>query len=326
MRLEYPQANALLATAQRILVLTHALPDGDAIGSMRGLAFALANQGKSVICAVDEGTPENLAFLPGAADVLPNLNTPPAVDLVIVTDCSDERRIGKVGQVAKSLGLPLINLDHHRTNTMFGVANIVDPDTASASEGVLDWLEVLGFAVTAEAAQCLLCGLITDTMCFRTNSTTAKTLERAMHLMRAGADLNGIVQRTVNRIPTSAIQLWAKVMPTVQIRDHVIWATISLEAAQEVGADGKSGNLVSLLLQADDAYISCVLRELPDGIISAGLRAKPGFDIATVAVALGGGGHTLAAGAEIACSLNEAEARVLPMLWAAATEGTLLYV
>src|SRR5262249_20216907 len=129
-------------------------------------------------------------------------------------------------------------------------------------------------------------------------------------------------QNTVNRIPTAAIRLWAQVMPTVKLDEHVIWATISKDARKTAGyVDGTDGGLVSFLVQAEDAYISCVMREQDNGTIELGFRAVPGFDVSKVAVSIGGGGHPQASGATVTGTLDEVEARVIPMLKEAVKVG-----
>jgi bifunctional oligoribonuclease and PAP phosphatase NrnA len=322
---EFAEAAGYIANAQRILLLTHLHPDGDAIGSMCGLANALQARGKTVFCAVDGGAPDHLQFLPGGLGVRSDLAGLEAIDLVIATDCADERRMGLVGKAARAFNTPLVNLDHHRTNTRYGTVNLIDASTAAAAEGVLDLLDQLGWALSADVAQCLLCGIITDTLCFRTDSTTPAVLIKAQRLMSAGGNLAEIVQRTVSRKATAAIRLWGLVMPTVKIEDHVAWVKITHEANLQAGTDGNSGDLVDLLLQADDAYIACVIYEREKGIVSVSMRAAADFDVSAVAVSLGGGGHKMAAGAEVATSIDALEARLVPMLKAAAQAGKPLY-
>jgi len=173
MTMDWDKAAALLAPARRVLVLTHVSPDCDAIGAMLGLASALRDLGKDVQMAVDEGVPSDLAFLPGSADVRAALGSV-QTDLVIAVDCGDESRMGQVGQAARRSGAPLINLDHHLTNTLFGDANLVDAATVAAAEGVLDWLDRLGAPIDRVTAFCLLTGLVTDTLCFRTDRRLAR--------------------------------------------------------------------------------------------------------------------------------------------------------
>src|SRR5262249_5600551 len=211
----------------------------------------------------------------------------------------------------------------------FGDVNLVNSEWVSASEGVLDWLDAMQWTISATVAQCLLCGLVTDTLCFRTSSTKASTLDKAQRLMGLGGDLPNIVQNTVSRMPTSTIRLWAQVMPTVKIEDHVMWAKVSIAAREAAGIMGKGGgdlkdgSLSSVLVQADEAYISCVMHEKEENKVELSFRGKPGFDVSKVAVAIGGGGHKPAAGATVTGTLDEVEARIIPMLKEEAKAGTI---
>ncbi len=321
MVLEWGRAGELLAAAHHIVIVTHISPDGDAIGSLLGLAWALRQLGKTVTVAVDDGVPANLRFLPGADEVRRSLSGV-APDLVIAVDCGDRSRMGRVGQAATAGGAPLINLDHHITNTRFGQVNLVDPQTVASAEGVLDWLLRLGVTLDERIATCLLTGLVTDTLCFRTSNVTPAVLGKAQQLMAAGAPLAEIVQRTVVRKPYAALRLWASVMPTVRLEGGIIWAVIS-KAARETAryTENGDGGLVSLLIAADEADIAAVFRERDDGRVEIGLRAVPGFDVSGVALALGGGGHPLAAGATVDDPMDVAVARTLAMLRQVAGEG-----
>ncbi len=329
MRLDWTEACDLVARSSSILVLTHVGPDGDAIGSMLGLAHALRGLEKRTITAVDGGVPDDLAFVPGSDAVYGSLDgsvlREAAVDLTIAVDCGDEPRMGAVGQVALQHGAPLINLDHHRTNTLFGAANLVDVGTVAAAEGVLDWLDRLGVPIDRTTAFCLLTGLVTDTLCFRTDNVTSNTLGKAQRLMAAGASLAEIVQRTVNRTSYAGLRLWARVMPTVRLDDHVIWATITRNMFADAGYPGTDdAGLVSTLVMTDEAYIAVVFKEKPDGAVEIGIRAVPGFDTSEVAVALGGGGHRLASGATVGEPLDTLVPRVVAMLREAVRCGSPL--
>jgi phosphoesterase RecJ-like protein len=321
MAMDWEKASSLVADAGTILVLTHVGPDGDAIGSMLGLAHALRCQGKTVIMAVDGGVPDDLTFMPGVESVHASLNGA-AVDLAIAVDCGDEPRMGEVGQVALKSGAPLINLDHHGTNTLFGSANLVDLNTVAAAEGVLDWLDWMKIDLDQATAYCLLTGIVTDTLCFRTDNVTGQTLGKAQRLMMHGASLAEIVYRTVSRKSYAGLRLWARVMPSVRLEDHVIWAVITRAMFEDAGYPGwDDAGLVSTLAQTEEAYISAVFKEKPGGGIEIGFRAVPGFDTADVAVRLGGGGHKLASGATVHEPLDTLVPRVVEMLKAEVRRG-----
>ncbi len=318
MTMQWNKAQTLVDNAQRIIIITHVSPDGDAIGTLLGLGHALRDYGKTVTLAVDDGVPSNLRFLPGAQDIRKDLNSVQA-DLAIAVDCGDESRMGNAGKAIRTLGLSLINIDHHRSNTNFGDVNLVDPVSVAAADCILSWLEQSRMTITPDTAQCLLCGLVTDTLCFRTSNVTSETLGAAQRLMAHGGNLSDIVQHTVSSIPTAVIRLWGQVMPTARIEDGVIWVKITQAARKAAGVtDTKDGGLVSLLIQADEAHISCVLMEKDNHQVELSFRSIPGYDVSRVAISLGGGGHLQASGATVNGTLDEIEAQVIPLLKEAA--------
>ncbi len=322
MTMDWDKAAELVATAHDIVIVTHVAPDGDAIGSLLGLAWGLRQLGKQVIVAVDEGVPAEFLFLPGADEIQASLNGV-VTDLVVSVDCADESRMGQVGAVARASGAPLINLDHHGTNTLFGEVNLVDPGTVAAAEGVLDWAARLGISLDLQIASCLLTGLVTDTLCFRTSNVTAIVLSKAQQLMEAGASLSDITQRTVMRKPFSVLRLWSAVMPTIRLEEGVIWAVIDRATRESINyTDMRDGGLVSLLVTADEAFVAAVFRELDDGRVEIGFRSVPGFDVSGVAVALGGGGHPQASGCTVEGPLHEVIDETVAMLRGVVREGT----
>lgn len=324
MTIDWAGAATLLVSAQDVIIVTHVIPDGDAIGSLLGLTWALRQLGKNVTPAVDGGVPDFLKFLPGAEDVRASLDGVRS-DLVVAVDCGDVARMGQVGVAATANGVSVVNLDHHISNTRFGAANLVDPESVSASEIIFDWLPRLGVSLDDRIATCLLTGLVTDTLCFRTNNVTAPVLGKAQRLMEAGAPLFEITQRGLMTMPFADIQLWAAVLPTVRLDEGVIWIVIDQATRQQVPASERADSgLVSFLLSAEEACIAAIFREKVDGRIELSLRAVPGYNVSKVAVALGGGGHILASGATIDGPLDAVLERVLPLLRAAVEEGQVV--
>lgn len=324
-QLEWDKAAELVATAQKIAVVTHLQPDGDAIGSMMGLTMALRSRGKHVTPYVEGGLPERFAFVPNSADIQSSLQNP-LPDVVISTDSSDTERLGEIGAALLGLGRPLIQLDHHQTNLMFGDANLVDARTAAASEGVLDWLDQLGIPLNADIAQSLMTGLVTDTLCFRTSNVSAHTLQTGQRLIAAGANLTQVVQLTLARIPTGLMRLQALAVSRMQLEDGLVWAAI--DESDIVASGMRVGDYTGLsgyLIQADDAKVSAAFTVIgPD--VECSFRSIPGYSVAEISLALGGGGHVAAGGATLrGVTLDQALARVLPMLKAELARGEPVY-
>lgn len=319
---QWRQASDALAAAQAILLVSHIAPDGDAVGSLLGLSASLANQGKHVTAVVDDGVPPGLAFIPGSETVLASLNAG-EFDLMMTLDSSDLERIGVAGAYGMAHSSKVINLDHHPTNTGYGDIHLVVPDAVAAAEVVFDLLTFLEWELLPDAAFALLTGLVTDTQGFRISATSSRTLEIAQALMRVGAPLAEIMAQTLNRRPFNEVDLWQRVLGSVRLDKGLIYASITEEDRRRSGLDTVTdGGLVSYLVNVEEACVSVVFKELPDHEVEVAFRAKPGNDVASLALKLGGGGHTLASGCTVKGSLDDAKRVVLPLAHAVVAEGT----
>ncbi len=156
-----------------MLLLTHQRPDGDALGSMLGLGHMLRAAGKKTYPVLSEGISSVFRYLPGSGDIRPEL--PSAFDICILLDCADSERISvPEGTPARS---PELIIDHHVTNGRFAAINLVDPAATATAELIVDLADGLGLSIPPEAATCLLAGVVTDTLGFRTPNTGLHTLE-----------------------------------------------------------------------------------------------------------------------------------------------------
>lgn len=311
-------AISLIRAARRVAVATHTAPDGDAIGSLLAMGRILDALGKKFMLLCVDRVPVRLRFLPHSRSIRNTADgfTP---DLLISVDADGPSRLGEVARPLIEAGLPIINLDHHITNEYFGTVNLVDPSLVSTTEGVLALLDALEIRLNKRIAVCLLTGLVTDTRGFRTANVTPKSLTTASRLIEAGADLPRIVEEALDRRSVSELRLIGQGLTNFQLEEHAIWTVLPFDKDRaEVAPTGLS----SMLLGAKNARVSAVFREKPEGEVEMSFRAAPGYDVAGVAVALGGGGHKLASGAMLEGPLEEVVARVVPLLKQAANHGT----
>jgi phosphoesterase RecJ-like protein len=323
MTAEWEKASAALHAAERILLVTHLHPDGDAIGSLLGLNNALIERGKTSDAVVDGGVPEHLRFLPGSERVRSALFKG-AWDLMISLDSSDEERTGVAGEFGRGHSKVVMNVDHHPTNAMFGGIHMVQPDAVSTTEIVYDWLAHMGQPLSRDVAIPLLTGLVTDTNGFRTSNITLRTLQLAQIFMEHGASLTEITARTVGSTPYRTVELWRDALQTVVLQDGIISAIITQDTLQKVKLpEPTDAGLISFLVSTNESRVAVVFKELADGRIELGFRSKPGYDVSLVALALGGGGHRQASGATISGPLDAAIARVMPMLREVVGQGIL---
>jgi len=323
-RLEWDKASQLVQDAKRILVVTHISPDGDAIGSMMGIVNALREQGKTVDAAVDDGVPGFLSFIEGGDTIKAELKEG-EWDVMISTDASDEERTGNVGAYGRANAKKVINLDHHVTNLFFGDAFLVKADAVSATEVVLRWLHHMELPLTKGIAVALLTGLVTDTMGFRTSNVTADTLGIAQELMQAGASITEVTARTLDSKPYRAFKLWSGALQSLSLDDQVVSVNITQADMKAAGVtDVSDAGLVGMLNQVNEAMIAVIFMEAEDKRVKMSMRAKHGYDVGSVAVSIGGGGHTQAAGATVDGTLEDVRERVMPLLKQAVADGELI--
>lgn len=310
---QWQAAADAIQAAQSILVVAHISPDGDAIGSLLGLTLSLSEMGKIVTGAVDEGAPDFLSFVPQTETIVSELSDQ-EFDLLIVTDCGDTERSGQMGAYGLAHSKTVINIDHHPTNPRFGDIDLVVESAVSATEIVFDLLSYMKHDISEDAAYPLLVGLVTDTLGFRINSTTARTLEIATALMQKNAPLSKIMAVTLNSRSYAEIALWKAVFPSIELQDGVISATITLDDLEAAGLNKMGdGGLVSHLVNVNEAFVSVVFKEQSDNKVEISFRSKFGFDVGSLAFELGGGGHTQASGCTVDGTLEEIRQRVLPM-------------
>ncbi len=302
---------AAIQQATHIVVITHTGPDGDAIASLTAIALALSQWHKKVTLLCDDKAPERFHFLPQAT----HLKRPPyrgPVDLLLAVDCGDEQRMGQAFATLPLPRPPLINIDHHTTNTRFGQINLVMDTAVSTTEILYNLFAAWEVDLNPHLALCLLTGLVTDTMGFRTMGTSADTLHIAATLVAAGADLPLVTTQALNLKELSTIQLWRYGLNNMRFEDGLIWTTITHQERKAAGHTGSSSNgLSNMLADVDEAAMGVVIIETGDGSVRVGLRCRPPYNVAEVAQNLGGGGHPLAAGCTLPGTLAEAEQRVV---------------
>ena len=162
MKPEMEAVAACLKTAGRVAVTSHLSPDGDGLGSGLALVLALRALGKDSRFVSFDGVPRRYRFLPGADGVEQSESLTGNWDAVVLMECPDPQRCGLSGLD----GYPLVNIDHHSINALFGSVNWVDPSAAAVGEMVFDLLPGLGAELDADIATNLYTALVSDTPCF----------------------------------------------------------------------------------------------------------------------------------------------------------------
>jgi bifunctional oligoribonuclease and PAP phosphatase NrnA len=192
-------------------------------------------------------------------------------------------------------------VDHHASNPGFGDVRLIDggaPATVTLVAGLLD---ELGVTVDAQLATLLYAGLAADTGSFRFGNTRPDTHELAARLLATGIDHSEISRRLFDTAPFGWLGLLSVVTGRAVLETDVgaglVWTWSSTAEAAEHGLPGEQLEaLVDVVRSAQEADVACVLKGQDDGSWSVSLRSRGATDVARVAMALGGGGHVLAAG------------------------------
>lgn len=309
---------ATLRSANNILCVSHVNADGDAYGSVLGLTWILRALGKRVTPAMPEAVIDEFEFLPGADEIALPTAVGADYDLIVCLDMSSPDRMGAVFDPVRYAAIPIAVIDHHVTNTRFGSVNWIEAGCAATSQMLVALADSLNVSISYEIAVCLLTGIVTDTLCFRTSNTTPDVLEAAMRLQHAGADLPTVVQHTLNRLPFSTLHLWALVLARAQLREGVVWAGATKAELLAAGQEEEDLRLNSVLSSVNEADMSAIFTEKVDKagapVVECSFRAKPGFNVGDLAFRLGGGGHAPASGCTLPGTLDQVADRVIPMM------------
>ena len=301
----------LLMDARRTVLLAHHNPDPDALGSALGLAHALQPYGKACVVACADPVPEGFTFLPGREQVvteLPDEN----FDLVVALDAGDLSRYGTLYERHKAFfdHAPILNIDHHASSTGCGVVNIIDPTAAATAELITLLLLNRGAAISQDAAECLLAGVITDTRSFEFDATTERTLAVGAYLVGCGAVPETIVKPMYRMKPFAQVKLWGRVLQTAQTASdgRIIWATLRRSDMEAAGAtQDMDDGLPGYLLDVEGVEIAVMLREGGENTTRVSVRTRGPWDGSKMTMRYGGGGHMRAAGCTIHTPLDQAE-------------------
>ncbi|NLY21543.1 MAG: bifunctional oligoribonuclease/PAP phosphatase NrnA [Tissierellia bacterium] len=286
---------AKINESEKIGIISHINPDGDNLGSLLGLSNSLRKYGKEVESLSVDGIPDFLKFLPGLDRI--NRDYDEVLDLLICVDCSDEGRLGsgiKFFNDAKFV----INIDHHKTNTLFGGLNLVDSKASATGELVYELITNTDLPMDADIATCLYTAINTDTGSFKYSSTTPKTHRIAANLLEYGIDTEKINSELYQNNTYAKIELFQRAVARIKFAfsNSVAYTYLLKEDFEEFGAKKSDiEGLVELVRDIKGVEIAFILKEEPTKF-KGSFRSKGDIDVSIIASGLNGGGHKQAAG------------------------------
>jgi phosphoesterase RecJ-like protein len=299
--------NQRIEGAERILIVSHVRPDGDAVSSVLALGTALQEKGKQVVMALADGVPSALKFLPGSDQVVKKADG--EFDLIVALDCGGQDRVGAILNGHASIH---VNIDHHASNLQFGEINVVDGEAVSTTEILARIFPELGLPITETVASLLLAGILTDSQGFKTANTSPLSLRVSADLFEKGADMQALYFDALTRKTYESASYWGAGLSQLQRDGNIVWTTLSLEDRKAVNYAGRDdADLINILSAIDGAEIAIIFVEQDNHAVKVSWRARSDFDVSQVAAQFGGGGHVVAAGAMIKGKLQEVQEKVI---------------
>ncbi len=307
-----------LRAAERLIVVTHENPDGDALGSLIGMQEILLALDKDSVMFIDSSDmplPPEYKFL-----ALPGLSHEPPADLdqrtIVFLDCGNlERNPAEAFQQPGRVGgSPIVNIDHHHDNTRFGTVNLVDDKASCTAELVWDLMHGLAVEPTITIAEALYVGLITDTGRFMYENTGPRAHLMAAELIEAGVDVHDIYRRVYEGVPFGKLALLSLALSKVERYDDglLTLTELSIQDFIATGAEESySEGVIDHLRAVQGTAVAALVRErLGNGdggpVRKVSLRASDErVDVSRIARAQGGGGHRQAAGFSSSMSHEE---------------------
>jgi bifunctional oligoribonuclease and PAP phosphatase NrnA len=292
-----------LRSAQSIAIAAHVRPDGDAVGSVMGLALSLKAMGKTVYALLEDGVPTNLTFLPESVTII----TPPYadfdLDVAVALDTATHERLGPNTVAALGRAPLMIDIDHHPSNPGYGHLNHIDGAQPAVGQIVYELLRAGEFPITDAVMQHLFTAISTDTGSFQFSSTTARTHQIAAEMMSAGLDTSRLAQLLYQTYPARRLILMRAMLNEMAYRAEgkiVSWNLTQALMDEAAMQPGDTEGLIDTLRMIDTVMTAVIFEELPDGKIRVSARSKDSrLDVSSVCAHFGGGGHRLAAGARM---------------------------
>lgn len=324
------QIHDAILHADRILLVPHKNPDGDAMGAVSGLADWLESIKKNylIFCATDVS--KQLSYLnPKNKLIVDTAIWDKPFDVIVVCDSGDLRYAGVDELMKKQPDTTIINIDHHITNEHYGALNLVVTHASSTSEIVYRFLTLCRAAISADMATSLLTGIITDTDNFTNSATSAGAIEAASELVGKGARFDTIKHFIYKNTPLTAFQLWGRIFSRLTKHESlgIVYTYLKQSDLQEFNlAEDDISGVTNFLNAIDDGHAGMILKEQTDGSVKGSFRTtRDDVDVSHMAKHFGGGGHKKAAGFAVDGPMEQALEHILSELEILFSERSILH-
>jgi phosphoesterase RecJ-like protein len=318
--MEMEQVLSQLKKSKRVLLASHANPDGDAISSLLAMGFALDSLGKQTTLYNESPLPVVYRFLPGVDRIQHLLDTTDPYDTAVILDCGSLERVGDIADMVNRIPV-IINIDHHYTNNGFGHYHCLMPSACATTEIIYKLMGAMGVSIDRDMAECIYTGILTDTGSFRFSNTNRAAFVICEEMVGRGIKPGQIAQHVYGTYSLGRIKLLNLALDSIEISPSgelalmvVTRDMMNQTATYPCDADG----LINYARSIETVKLAAMIQEpkakendpAPPKGFHVSLRSNGTVDAAAVAGMFGGGGHFSAAGFHLDLPLAEVKKRL----------------
>ncbi|MBW2432879.1 MAG: bifunctional oligoribonuclease/PAP phosphatase NrnA [Deltaproteobacteria bacterium] len=313
----------LIKSRERILVASHAEPDGDCLGSLVALGLALNKLDKTITLFNSSPIPAVYRFLPGVEGIVRQIKEAEEYDLAIVLDCGDIARVGEDSSVVEQIPI-VVNIDHHVSNTGFGDLQLIDTDACATAEIIYRLIKALEIPFDKAIATAIYLGILTDTGSFRFSNTNPAAFAISKSMIDIGVEPYTVAQRVFGTYSLGRIKLLNLALNSIEISENgkLSLMTISRSMLNSTGTSTEDiDGLINYARRIEDVKVAALIHEIKNGAgkftnmnrYHVSLRSDSSVDVAKIANKFGGGGHTSAAGFQIESTLVALKEKIIQL-------------
>lgn len=311
--MDFGNVEDIIKNSNKILIISHINPDGDALGATFALYSAIYDRYKKKcdVCTLTY-TPPLYKFLPYFDVGKHNFDTSLVYDLVITADVAAIDRIGDMKPIFDR-ACKTINIDHHKTNNNFGDYNFVDGESSSTGEVLFELFINSGWNISLNTAKCLYTAILTDTGGFRFDNTSSKTFVVASELVKIGVNPNEIYSNCYESKSKEYVMFQNYCIGKTQFVDNdtIAYTAVYRKDFEKFNAKNDYTEGIAEDIRAINTVdIAFVVKEIDYKICKISIRSKK-YDVAEICSVFGGGGHARAAGCTIKFDVETAVEKLL---------------
>jgi phosphoesterase RecJ-like protein len=281
--------------------------EGDALGSALAMYALLKKLKKRAVLYLNDAVPDIYKFLPSSR-MIKNTFRKERFDTVIVLDCSDSSRTGKVKD---SLGCAdcIVNIDHHISNTHFGDINWIAPQASSACQLLYELCRQFG-VMDDEIALCLYTGIATDTGNFTFSSADSRVHKIIADLMKHNIKPNRVFENIHSACEIHDLKLITGLMASLKLdmSRKICW--VAADKWEDKGFD-LTEIIFSIMRLLKGVEVFMIFKQISANKVRVNFRSREYVDVNKIAKFFGGGGHRRASGTTVEGNLKAIEDKVI---------------